>query len=292
MRLPFLLLATVLTLLGSTSRANESIDLLVAAQRAQATRAFEGVVVFMHDGKFDAVRVVHRPGQSGFEHVSSLSGMPRALFRDAREVRIEVPGGAQRLSPMVFAQTAFDAGRIGASYQLADAGSERIAGFIARIVDAVARDEHRYSQRMWISPESGVLLGVALIGPRRETLQQVMFTSLSVDAREQQAQALAALPLPTTDDDASIPSLPAGFRIIATRNERGRRSLIMSDGLAMITLYLETRGDDLDRMTTLRRGATQLAARQLGHERAVVVGEVPLSTAVELANRAVGAEKH
>ncbi len=290
MRLPVLLLTAALTLLGGNARADGSIDLLVAAQRAQATRSFEGVVVFMHDGKFDAVRVVHHPGQSGFEHVTSLSGMPRALFRDAREVRIEVPGGVQRLSPMVFAQTAFDASRISISYQLADAGSERIAGFVAKIVDAVARDEQRYSQRLWINPDSGVLLGVALIGPRRETLQQVMFTSLSVDAREAQAQSMAALPVPTTDD-VSTPMLPAGFRMIATRQERDRRSLILSDGLAMITLYLETRGDDLDRMTTLRRGATQLAARQFGHERAVVVGEVPLSTAVELANRAVGADK-
>ncbi len=291
MRLPVLLLTTAVMMLGGDVRANGSIDLLIAAQHAQATRSFEGVVVFMHDGKFDAVRVVHHPGRSGFEHVTSLSGMPRALFRDAREVRIEVPGGAQRLSPMVFAQTAFDAGRIGSSYQLADAGSERIAGFLAKIVDAVARDEQRYSQRLWISPESGVLLGVALIGPRRETLQQVMFTSLSVDAREAEAQSMAALPaLPAVD--ASTPMLPAGFRIIATRQERGRRSLIMSDGLAMITLYLETRGDNLDRMTTLRRGATQLAARQFGHERAVVVGEVPLPTAVDLANRAVGSDKH
>lgn len=291
MRLPVLLLTAALTLLGGNARADASIDLLVAAQRAQATRSFEGVVVFMHDGKFDAVRVVHHPGQSGFEHVTSLSGMPRALFRDAREVRIEVPGGVQRLSPMVFAQTAFDASRIAASYQLADAGSERIAGFVAKIVDAVARDEQRYSQRLWINPDSGVLLGVALIGPRRETLQQVMFTSLSVDAREAQAQSMVPLLVPTTDD-VSTPMLPAGFRMIATRQERDRRSLILSDGLAMITLYLETRGDDLDRMTTLRRGATQLAARQFGHERAVVVGEVPLSTAVELANRAVGADKH
>ena len=80
-----------------------------------------------------------------------------------------------------------------------------------------------------------------------------------------------------------------GFRLIAERIESARRSLILSDGLAMITLYLEPRSDELDRLTTLRRGATQLASRQLGHQRAVVVGEVPLTTAVDLANRAAQA---
>ena len=285
-------LGSLLALIVGAAQANDAIELLTAAQRAQTTRAFEGVVVFMHDGKFDAVRVVHHPGQSGYQHITSLSGMPRALFRDAREVRIEVPGGAQRMAPVAMTQQAFDAARVAASYQLGDAGSERIAGYLARVVDAVARDQERYSQRLWINPESGVLLGVAMIGPRQETLQQVMFTSLSV-AADNAAPASAVTTAPALVPMDLVPiALPTGFRVIAQRQEGERRSLIMSDGLAMITLYLETRPDELDRMTTLRRGATQLAARQLGHARAVVVGEVPLATAVDLANRAVSAAQH
>jgi len=112
-----------------------------------------------------------------------------------------------------------------------------------------------------------------------------MFTSLVVDARNAgNSDAPAAEVLPPVDP-APV-ALPAGFQLIAKRVEGARRSLILSDGLAMITLYLEPRSDVLDRLTTLRRGATQLASRQIGHQRAVVVGEVPLTTAVDLANRA------
>lgn len=295
-RMPVLLLADMKSLLrrcllllgivGSVSAsAADAIGLLTAAQQAQSQQSFEGVVVFMHDGRFDAVRVVQRPGDGGYQQIASLSGMPRALFRDVRETRIEAPGRAQRLPSLVFAAHAFDARRVGDSYRINDAAEERIAGFNARVVDAVARDDVRHSQRLWINPENGLLLGVALIGPHRETLQQVMFTSLVVDARNAgNSDVPAALVL--TPVDPTPVALPAGFQLIAKRVEGTRRSLILSDGLAMITLYLEPRSDVLDRLTTLRRGATQLASRQIGHQRAVVVGEVPLTTAVDLANRA------
>ena len=280
-------LATLLLSGATAVSAQDALSLLTAAQQAQAVRSFEGVVVFMHDGRFDAVRVVHRPGEQGYQQIASLSGMPRVLFRDARETRIEAPGRAQRLPSLVFAAHAYDAGRVGESYRLKDAAEERIAGFNARVVDAVARDDVRHSQRLWINPDNGLLLGVALIGPRRETLQQVMFTSLVVDARTQAGAAASAEPsLP----ESVLPiALPPGFRLIAERVDGTRRSLVLSDGLAMITLYLEPRADELDRLTTLRRGATQLASRQLGRQRAIVVGEVPLTTAVDLANRAAQA---
>lgn len=279
--------ASILLALALPAHAGDPLALLTSAQQAQATRSFEGVVVFMHEGRFDAVRVVHRPGAEGYQQIASLSGLPRALFRDARETRIESSGRAQRLPSMLFASQAFDAARIGASYRLNDVAEERIAGFQARVVDAVARDDIRHSQRLWINPENGLLLGVAVVGPRRETLQQVMFTSLVVDAR-QQANPVSMPPVAAVGAEPPI-TMPAGFQLIAQRQDGERRSLILSDGLAMITLYLEPRADALDRLTTLRRGATQLAARQLGKQRAVVVGEVPIATAVDLANRAAAA---
>ena len=61
-----------------------ALALLTAAQQAQSARSFEGVVVFMHDGRFDAVRVVHRPGEAGYQQIASLSGMPRALSHTGR----------------------------------------------------------------------------------------------------------------------------------------------------------------------------------------------------------------
>ena len=278
-RLSWLLLALAH---AAPAPAADALGLLVSAQQAQTTRSFEGVVVFMHDGRFDAVRVVHRPGGSGYEQLATLSGMPRALFRDAREVRIESPGREQRLAPTGFAAPAFDAARVAASYRLDDVAEERIAGFSARIVDAVARDAVRHSQRLWINPDNGLLMGFALVGPRRETLQQVMFTSLVVDPRQDAAAPVVAAP--AVIDDLAL-AWPQGFRLVAVREQDGRRNLMLSDGLAMITLYLEQRADAIDRLTTLRRGATQLASRQIGRRRVVVIGEVPLETAVDLANR-------
>lgn len=284
--IPLVRLATLMLAVALPLRAQDPLTLIGAAQQAQSARSFEGVVVFMHDGRFDAVRVVHRPGDAGFQQIASLSGLPRALFRDARETRIESSGTARRLPSLVFAAQAFDAMRVGESYRIQQTSEERIAGFQARVIDAVARDDVRHSQRLWINPDNGLLLGVALIGPRRETLQQVMFTSLVVDPRTTPPVASAA-PRELAGS-ISVPP-PPGFRVIGIRVDGDRRSLIFSDGLAMLTLYLERRQDELDRLTTLRRGATQLASRQIGRQRAVVVGEVPLATAVDLANRAAQA---
>ena len=57
MNLGIRLAAILLSCAGAVS-AQDALALLTAAQQAQSARSFEGVVVFMHDGRFDAVRVV------------------------------------------------------------------------------------------------------------------------------------------------------------------------------------------------------------------------------------------
>lgn len=266
----------------SPAFAQNPMTLLGTAHAAQSERSFEGVVVFMHDGRFDALRIVHRPGLSGYEQVSSLNGAPRALFSDAKGTRIESPSGARQWPRPALAGAVFDAGRVQRSYRVVQSSKERIAGFDTQVVDAAARDDVRFSQRLWINPDNGMLLGVALVGPKQETLQQMMFTSLVLDARASPQVPVAR----ESEPQWALPAtLPSGFDLIGGRVEGNRRSFVFSDGLASITLYVEPRENSLDRLTTLRRGATHLAARQIGQHRAVVVGEVPLATAVDFANR-------
>ena len=100
--MPVLLLADMKSLLrrcllllgivGSLSTsAGDAIGLLTAAQQAQSQQSFEGVVVFMHDGRFDAVRVVQRPGLPGARVAHPQQEAP--LGRRQQQLRQGEAGG-------------------------------------------------------------------------------------------------------------------------------------------------------------------------------------------------------
>ena len=258
--------------------AEEPVAWLQRMQSAQWQRGYQGIVVYVHDGRVDQVRIVSRPGDEPYQRLSSLSGERRELLRDGAGVRSVNP----RLAPiswpaMVTLKDALDPTRIAASYRIALIGNDHVAGFNARLIEAEPQDNNRYGQRLWVDPESGLLLGAALIGPRRQLLEQVMFAQLVLDA-----EAAAAKPStpPRPEAAAALARLP-GFELIGRRldRQRGLEQRVFSDGLATVSLYLETREGLPDGEFSSRRGAVQLFGRQVGARRVLAVGAIPPAAA-------------
>jgi len=258
------------------ARADDATQLLLRLQSAQLQRGYEGIVVYVHDGRVDQIRIVSRPGLDAFQRFASLSGNQREMLKSGGEVRSLEPSQAPVAWPAMAAPAMrMDAHKLASVYRMQLAGSDRVAGFAARMIEAEPQDGLRYRQRLWVDQETGLLLGAALIGPRRELLEQVMFAQLVLEG-----SALASVPavaaVASVAEDGRVQLLP-GFALIGGRIDtaRGLEQRVYSDGLATVSVYIEKRDGAQAGEFATRRGAVQLFGRQSGSMRIVAVGAVP-----------------
>jgi sigma-E factor negative regulatory protein RseB len=257
------------------AQAEDVAEWLQKLQAAQSQRSYEGVVIYLHDGRVDQIHIVSRPGVDAFQRFASLSGSQRELLKSGGQIRSLEPSQAPVAWPAMAAPTMrLDSRKLARLYQMQVAGSDRVAGFAARMIEAAPMDALRYGQRLWVDQETGLLLGAALIGPRRELLEQVMFAQLAMQGGGS-TDALA--PTATVDATGQVKLLP-GFEMIGGRLDaaRGLEQRVYSDGLATVSVYIEKReGTASGGEFATRRGAVQLYGRQAGATRVVAVGAVP-----------------
>jgi sigma-E factor negative regulatory protein RseB len=268
-------LGAALVPLCSAVRAEDVAEWLSRLQAAQAQRGYEGVVIYVHDGRVDQIRIVSRPGIDAYQRFASLSGGQREILKSGGEVRALDPTQAPVAWPAMAAPAMrVDTQRVTRLYRMQMAGSDRVAGYSARLIEAAPQDGYRYGQRLWVDQETGLLLGAALLGPRRETLEQVMFAQLALEGGSHAAPAAA--PTVVVDEHGTVKLLP-GFVQIGGRIDpaRGLEQRVYSDGLATVSLYIERREGAQPGEFATRRGAVQLYGRQAGPLRIVAVGAVP-----------------
>lgn len=247
---------------------------LLRVQLAQSQRGYEGVVIYVHDGRVDQIRIVSRPGIDAYQRFASLSGGQREMLKSGGEVRSLDPTQAPVAWPAMAAPTMrMDPRKLTRLYRMQLAGNDRVAGFAARMIEAEPQDGLRYGQRLWVDKETGLLLGAALLGPRRELLEQVMFAQLALEGGNANAAPPAEL---AVEEDGRVKLLP-GFALIGGRNDavRGLEQRVYSDGLATVSVYIEKRDGAEAGEFAARRGAVQLYGRQAGVMRIVAVGAVP-----------------
>jgi sigma-E factor negative regulatory protein RseB len=269
------LLMLLPSLFSAKVGAEEAAQWLQRLQTAQAQRGYEGVVIYVHDGRVDQIRIVSRPGIDAFQRFASLSGGQREMLKSGGEVRALDPTQAPVAWPAMAAPAMrLDASKIAGLYRMHIAGNDRVAGFAARLIEAEPQDGLRYGQRLWIDQETGLLLGAALIGPRRELLEQVMFAQLALEARNDVLPEPAAA---VVDTAGQVKLLLPGFALIGGRTDvaRGLEQRVYSDGLATVSIYVEKRDGGEAGEFAARRGAVQLYGRQVGAVRVVAVGAVP-----------------
>jgi len=258
--------------------ADAPVVWLQRMQQAQWQRSYEGVVVYVHDGRVDQVRISSRPGADAFQRFASMSGDRRELLKSGTEVRsLQATAAPAAWPAMAGQQRALDARQLGESYHLQWLGTDRVAGFNARLIEAVPQDHERYGQRLWVDQESGLLLGAALIGPRQELLEQVMFAQLALDAPTPAAPSAGGAAAAGNETATGTAMRVPGFVMVGRRIDaaRGLEQRVYSDGLATVSVYVERREGAPAGEFSTRRGAVQLYGRQRGDLRVVAVGAVP-----------------
>jgi len=285
--------------------------------RALQNLDYEGTFVYLHDGKLDAMRIIHqRDGENEKEHLVSLTGSAREVIRDNESVTCIMPdsksvmvGRSRPRQPLPVVPRDLDS--IEKYYRFENIGDDRMTGVMSQVVTITPRDAYRYGYRFWIARDSKLLLKSDLVGARGVPIEQVMFTHLGV-GKEVSA---AGMPAPPGEEDAPawhhqdiggaamadpgkphwvVHRLPEGFHLTNYQRKRmrpggeGTEHLVYSDGLATVSVYVEMASADDNSLTGLSSmGAMNAYGAIVEGHQVVVVGEVPAVT-VKMMAQSIG----
>jgi len=277
-------------------------DLLRRMSASLRSIDYEGSFIYQQDGRTDALRIFHLGGAEERERLVSLTGARNEIVRNDRTITCLQVG----LAPTQFAlrnesgllPLTPNVRELGTDYTVSVAGSDRVAGYAASIVDIAPRDPYRYGYRLWLAQDNQLPLRSAIVDAKRQPLAQFMFVALDIGTKPSEAD-LAPSESVSGAMDAGGDSInerpawrvdaPAGFRLVRTERIAGNaplsEQLVYSDGVASVSIYVERHEDDkkLDAATpaaesTIVRGALSIHSRDTGGLKVTALGDVPPAT--------------
>ncbi len=275
---------------------------------AMSQMTYQGTFVYVQGDEDETMRITHVSDEAGVrERLVSVSGAQREILRDSNGVRwvkgddhsvMEAPSFGRSFFPEIPLTPSDEAS---VSYRFEVGNTERIAGYSARKVKIIPRDHYRYGYNLWLEERSALLLKWELLDSRNQPLAKLMFTELrlgsEVDLKElksssklQEYKTLESGLPPGGSTSHSKPkwqanNLPPGFRLTAHRyfgqqGEELYEHLVYSDGLAAVSIYVESIGEgQQDQETGISKmGTTHAFSRQVNGVLITVVGDVPAAT--------------
>ena len=299
------LAGAVLALAAGVAAAADARELLSRMAEAMRGGAYEGTLVYQQGDRIDSMSLIHG-WLDGSEHerLRTLSGEPFELIRagdavicvwpdDERALVSRRPGTVSPLRSL----TELD--ELPAMYAATLGATDRVAGREARIVEIRARDDLRYGYRMWIDPDSHLLLRYDLLATDGTPLERILFTrirSLEAVSAAQFEPSMASSRYSRHVSAAEAgegierapwiaADLPAGFRAVShvrrpmpPDGEMVQQS-VFSDGLASVSVFVEPPGEESEALEGISRmGPVHVFGRRIDGHRITVMGEVPEQT--------------
>jgi sigma-E factor negative regulatory protein RseB len=288
------------------------LDWLEIATLAGHQTDYSGVFVYQYGDHVETSSIVHvNDAGSEYEKLESLDGPQREIIRhdgqvwsyaNHKMVQMDSQQGRGRfpfLSPEQLST-------LSANYQAKLLGVERVAGFNAQVILLQPKDNLRYSHKMWMHTDSGLLLRAAVLGDKDIVAEQYGFTQLQFDGQIDRSwvklsastglhgkssakTSEAAKGLTTVNSGWVADMLPTGFKktMEILRTMRGKHApvtqMVFSDGLSAISIFIEPNDGDEDDVDGLSsRGAVSLYHKVLDKNLVTVVGEVPPRTVIQV----------
>jgi len=307
------LLALALSLCSTATRADSTHDhdpqyWLERMNAALNQMTYQGTFVYVLGDAIDTLRVTHVADANGVrEHITSLTGPSREVVRDADGVRWVQSADQPVLADSAFKPSFFPVvppnadALVDGNYALKMGGNSRVAGYDTRQLQVVPRDNYRYGYSLWLERHSGLLLKWELLDSDRQPIARLMFTDIRLGSEVDAVELKRAERLKNfATEESGLPAgrsgivsrprwlperMPPGFELTAHRVHdaapRGRifEHLVYSDGLAAVSVYVETREDDADFDPVVERhGTTHTYSKALDDVVVTVVGDVPALT--------------
>jgi sigma-E factor negative regulatory protein RseB len=186
-----------------------------------------------------------------------------------------------------------------------------VAGRDAQLLILDPKDGLRYGHKFWADVATGLLLKARMINERKETVEQFMFTQVTIggtvdkealkpkyNAKEAgwKLDSSGLAESTSTDTGWVVTSHPAGFRkIMETRRKLPGRPtpvshIVYSDGLAAISIFIEPLGSNTRPVHGVaHQGAINIYSRPVDDHIVTVLGEAPSATVVQM-GRSVAAK--
>ncbi len=275
--------------------------------------SYRGVFVYARGGRVHSMQVAHRYADGVVqERLVLQDGGAGEIVRKGMDVVCVLPRqGKIRLDQVIpsgpFAKAfASDLMPVSKWYRSDLVGEDRIAGYDAVIIALTARDAYRYSHRLWLEKNTGLLVKRDVGEAGGPVLEHFQFTSLEITGdisdSELEVQTRGRVVSRTAGDRESEPQpdvsarmagwhlgwRPQGFVPAAAPRSRAGQAVAFSDGVAAFSVFVEPEGPVKMPLGASRIGATTVYMRELsvaGRPFLVtVVGEVPPDTARQVAD--------
>ncbi|MGB0134740.1 MucB/RseB C-terminal domain-containing protein [Dokdonella sp.] len=296
--------------LSTLSHAQETDAHALLSQMASAIESldYQGSFLYQHAGRIDTLRVTHAGGPRERERLVSLNGPRTEVFRNGPDVTFVQQDGSSVIYPSnsgrgLLPLVPASAGRrLDENYRLKVVGIDRVAGYVADVIDVEPRDSWRYGYRLWLDRDSRLLLRSIVMDSQRRTLEQFMFVALEIGRLPDGSELIPSQRELLTSRSAGADdwivernstwkaaTLPPGFSLSSIRRSRsdgeGVEHLVYSDGLANISIYLEpSRGEALEGATLTQRGPLNILTLSRNEWRITAVGDVPGATLSAIAD--------
>ncbi|WP_373507114.1 MucB/RseB C-terminal domain-containing protein [Thiocapsa sp.] len=289
----------MLALLVQPSLADEvtqrASDLLQRMADALRSLNYEGTLVYSYDNRLEALHLVHRfeEGQVQ-ERLLSLNGPVRTVTRERDRVMCELPDG----HPISVKRPPGAGGLLNtdgiAPEQLVDhygieiQGRARVAGRDTEVVGIIPRDDLRYGYRFYVDRETSLPLKSDLIDRNGVSLEQLMFTAITVDAGAPAVPSpslvagVRSAPAARVEGRWRFDEPPPGFQLVSQGvmdhpSGAAVEHFLFTDRLSAYSVYIEA--DTRDGLTgSTHIGAVHAAGRQVDGYQITAVGEVPSAT--------------
>lgn len=283
---------------------------LDAMRTALRERTYRGIVAYTKENQVENMEVIHAV-INGVERekVVSLNGPMREVVRVGKTVQCFLPGSksiiteSQHGDLSSFVDLPEDFSLLTDLYDFDVGRRDRVAQREAIEINVVPRDDERYARRIWVDLASKLPLRVELLGDGGAVLEQMVFSSLqfpeaispndlepSSTSPDQGVQRSENHSLPIDSLHWTLQGVPSGFRIVSftrmsdTPQDRPIDHLLLSDGLASISIYFDHVGDKLVVSQPSSSGAINAYSRKIDDVVVTAMGEAPAKTVQAIAN--------
>mgnify|MGYP000647946488 CR=1 FL=1 len=272
---------------------------------------YQGTIAFFKNGRLDTMKYFHAiENGKAQERLLSLNSPMREVIREAGKVRCVFKDSKRSVvnhhpvSESFIVNLPRDFSNLNTIYRFYELGDESVALRMARVISIEAEDAYRYARNIWIDKTHFLPLKVEVYDLTGATLEQVVFTELSVgsdvdfittdsliDKNKVKNDFLAA-------NDASFitNNVPQGFEMafFTRMDEKGSAKrvehLLLTDGFSSISIYLEAKDIDVQEgLQTL--GSVNSYTHIIDDFQVTAMGEVP-AVAVQFVAQGVELLKH
>ncbi len=303
----------------------DGADLARRLQEAARRQNYAGTFVVNTGRGMNSARMAHyNDGRHQIDRLELLDGHERLVFRQPDSVQVIWPrmqrGVLQPREPFGNFPVLWPNESIPPldQYEVAASGTDRVAGWETAVWTFSPRDASRYGMRLWVEPQSNLLVRADTLNERGEIIESSAYTDLQIGVKpqvnsvQQELQRLrtqiqvARPPIENTDlgrEGWSFTSPIPGFQVVRctkrllrhTPNDRPQGDsgaeqfhvlqTFLSDGLSHVSLFIEPYDAGRHkRNTPAALGATQALSQRQGDWWITAVGDAPALTLQKFMN--------